>query len=337
MCPRFPSRLCLLALLRLGSSAQETQHWTERRNLGFEGPVRSVLTTVVRPSPDPRPQARRKLMVQANPDWAVFDAQGRRIEFASASSRDRVEVISKCSFQVDGTNICTDSTGRRQETRKQEAVLADGSHEVTYSNGPKVDSREVTRFDETGSAVASRNYDGNGRVTSEHSTLVNGDDDWKIYDENGHLLLDQQTRASDDKTRFDRWSYDSEGQLVWHLALNSDGEVLSYWYKAGYKPKLSSSDSLGVCRIGLCVSYKFDEQGSGRMERTLQHTSREGNLEPDSEEHYNFDGVLDEKAEIEYTRDARGNWISRSVFVWDASSNRMIEVERDTRTIEYDR
>ena len=110
-----------------------------------------------------------------------------------------------------------------------------------------------------------------------------------------------------------------------------------YWYKAGYKPKLSSSDSLGVCRIGLCVSYKFDEQGSGRVERTLQHTSREGNLEPDSEEHYNFDGVLDEKAEIKYTRDVHGNWISRSVFVWDASSNRMIEVERDTRTIEYDR
>jgi hypothetical protein len=270
-----------------------------------------------------------------NPDWAVFDAQGRRIEFASASSLDRIEVISKCSFQVDGTNICTDSTGRRQETRKQESVLTDGSHEVTYFNGPKVEGREVTRFDEKGNAVASRNYDGNGRLTSENATLLNGDDGWKIYDGNEHLVLDQQTHVSDDKTRFDRWSSDSEGQLVWHLALNNDGEVLSYWYKAGYKPTLSSSDSLGVCRIGLCVSCKFDEQGSGRMERTLQHTSGEGNLEPDSEEHYNFDDVLDEKAEIKYTRDAHGNWTSRSVFVWDARSNRMIEIEQDTRTIEY--
>ena len=144
-----------------------------------------------------------------------------------------------------------------------------------------------------------------------------------------------QTRESDDKTRFDRWSYDSEGQLVWHLALNSDGEVLSYWYKAGYKPKLSSSDSLGVCRRGLCVSYKFDEQGSGRMEKSVQHTSGEGNLEPDSEEHYNLNGVLDEKAEIKYARDAHGNWTSQTVFVWDATSNRMIEVERDARTIDY--
>ena len=50
--------------------------WTERRNLGFEGPVRSVLTTVARLNPDPRPRARRKLMLEANPDWAVFDTQG---------------------------------------------------------------------------------------------------------------------------------------------------------------------------------------------------------------------------------------------------------------------
>jgi hypothetical protein len=331
MFSRYLSRLCLIALLSLGSSGQESQHGTERRNLGLEGPVRSLLTTVVRPNPDPRPQAGRKLMVEANPDWAVFDTQGRRIEFASASSRDRVEVIDKRSLQPDGTEICIDSTGRRQESRKQETVMADGSRELTYFSGSKVVSREVI------SAVASRTYDGNGRLTSEFATLLNGDDDSKIYDENGRLALHEQTRVSDSHSRFDRWSYDSEGQLVWHLGLNKDGEILSYWCRTGYKPKLSSSDSLGLCRIGLCTSYKFDEQGSGRIERTIQHTSGEGNIEPDSEEHYNFDGILDEKVEIKYTRDAHGNWISRSVFVWDASSNLMIEVERDTRTIEYDR
>ena len=91
---RLSSLFCLLTLFGLPSGAQEPQHWTERRNLGFEGPVRSALTTVVRPNPDPRPPARRKLMVQANPDWAVFDIQGRRSEFASASSRDGFEAIS---------------------------------------------------------------------------------------------------------------------------------------------------------------------------------------------------------------------------------------------------
>jgi hypothetical protein len=334
MFPSLLPLLCLLPLLGSSSGAQEA-HWTERRNLGFEGPVRSALTTVVRPNPDPRPQERRELMVQANPDWAVFDIQGRRIEFASASGRDRFLAISKCTFQADGTEVCTDSTGRTQETQKKETTPPDGSREVKYLRDSKVDNREVTHFDEKGNAIGSHNYDKNGKLTSENSTLLNGDSEWKIYDENGRIVLDQQTRASDDKTRFDRWSYDSEGQLVWHLASNTDGQVLSYWYKVGYKPNLSSSDSLGICRPRLCVSYKFDDEGSGRMEKIVQHTSGEGNLEPDTEEHYNLDGILDEKAEIKYARDDHGNWTSRSVFVWDAASNQMIQVEQDTRTIEY--
>lgn len=209
------------------------------------------------------------------PDWAVFDTQGRRIEFASASGRDGFEAISKCAFSADGTRVCTDSTGHHQEERKEETTLPDGSREVTYFRGSNMESREVTRFDEKGRAVASRSYDGNGRLTSEDSTLLSDDGEtttWKIYDESGHVASNVRTRVPDDKTRFDRWSYDSEGHLVWHLALNNDGEVLSYWYDVGYKPKLSSSDSLGVCRPRLCVSYKFDEQGSGRMEKTVQHT-----------------------------------------------------------------
>ena len=332
---RLLSLLCWLTLFGLPSGAEEPQQWTERRNLGFEGPVRSVLTTVVRPNPDPRPQDRRNLMVQGNPDWAVFDIQGRRIEFASASSPDRLEAVSKCTLQPHGTRVCTDSTGRTQETQKKETTLPDGSREVTYLRDSKVDNREVTRFNEKGNIVGSRSYDRNGRLTSENSTLPNGDDESTVYDEKGRIVLKEQTRESDDKSRFDRLSYDSDGQLVWHLALNSNGEILTYWYKVGYKPSVSSSDSLGICRKGLCVSYKFDDRGSGGMEKTVQHTPGMGNLEPDSEEHYNLNGVLDEKAEIKYTRDAHGNWTSRTVFVWDAASNQMIPVEQDTRTIDY--
>ena len=84
------SPLCLLSLFSLPLRGQEPQHWTERRNLGFQGPVRSALTTVERPNSDPRPKAQRKLMTQANPDWAVFDRQGRRVEFASVQQDVRM-------------------------------------------------------------------------------------------------------------------------------------------------------------------------------------------------------------------------------------------------------
>jgi hypothetical protein len=178
-------------------------------------------------------------------------------------------------------------------------------------------------------------YRGDDKLSSEELKLPNGDDEWKIFDDSGGVVSDERTRVSDDKNRIDRWSYDSEGHLVWNLAISSDGGLLSFWYDIGFKPKVSSSDSLGICRPRLCVDYKFDEEGSGRVEKVVQHTQGEGNLEPDSEEHYNLDGVLDERTEIKYARDEHGNWTSRSVFVWDPDTNLMIEIERDTRTIEY--
>ncbi len=317
------------------SRGQEVQRWTERQNLGFNGPLRSVGTIVARPNSDPRSSARHKLFLDGHPDWAVFDLAGRRIEFASASNRESVIAVSKCSFEPSGSKVCTDTAGQQHESREQRTILPDGSREVTELQDSKVVSRQVTQFDEKGRSVGLKSYDAKGKLSSEESTLPNGDYEWKIYDGSGIVVSDERTRDSDDQNRIERWFYDSEGQLVWHLAISRDGDLLSYLYNIGFKAKLSSSDSLGICPPRLCVDYKFDEMGSGRLERTVQHTQGKGNLEPNSEEHYNLDGILDEKAEIKYTRDEHGNWTSRSVSVWDSSSNIMIEIERDTRTIEY--
>ena len=294
-----------------------------------------IFDPVARPNPDPRPKTRRKLFVEGSPDWAVFDIEGRRVEFASASSPDGFEAISRCSFKADGTKVCNDSTGQHQESRDQRTILPDGSREVTYFLGSEVLSREVTQFDDKGAVIALKVYGRGGKLSSEELTPREGDTESKIYDEKGQVVLNERTRISQDETRFDRWSYDSEGRLVWHLALNGDGEVLSYFYDIGFKPKQSSSGSLGICRPRLCVDYKFDDEGSGHMEKVVQHTHGEGNLEPDSEEHHDFDGIVDERAEMKYVHDAYGNWTSRSVFLWDATSNQMVEVERDTRTIQY--
>jgi hypothetical protein len=106
----------------------------------------------------------------------------------------------------------------------------------------------VPLFDQKGHAIGGRNYDADGRLQAEDWTLPNGDDESTIYDGDGHAVSDVKTRVADSQTRFDRWSYDAEGHLVWHLAVNGDGELLSNWYKVGYEPKLSSSDSLGICR-----------------------------------------------------------------------------------------
>jgi hypothetical protein len=314
---------------------QQAHPWSERENLGFKGPVQSVRTTVAQVNPDPRPKNRRMLFVEGHRDWAAFDIEGRRTEYPAAFTPEGMMDISRCAYQADGSKTCIDDAGQQPESREQRTQLPDGSLEVTSFWGSTMLSRGVTRFNKNGIAIASHTYRRDGTLSSEDVTLPNGDEEVKIYDENGIVSFDERTRVSEAGHRFDRWSYDSEGNLVWNLAIDSDGALLSYWYKSGFKPKMPSSDSLGMCRPRLCVDYKFDEQGSGRLEKTVVHTQREGNVEPDSEEHYNFDGILDERAEIRYRRDGRGNWTSRTVLVWDSASNLMVETERDTRAIKY--
>jgi hypothetical protein len=329
--------MCLALGAASCAAAQDGGPWSERRNLGFKGPVRSVLTTAERPNPDPRPPAQRALFVPGGPEWFAFDSNGKRIEIALGSSGDQIVNISKrTSVKPDGTEVWTNSDGHTTESRKQEILLPDGSREVTYYANAEVTNRDLSRFDEKGRVVGFRSYDGKGNLTSEQSTVFSDAGEvntWKLYDHEGRIAVQARTESRDDPSRIDRWQYDGEGRLGWHVAVNGSGELLTHWYKPGYQPKLSSSDSLGICRPGECVSYKFDEEG--RLQKTVKHSGGKAYAEPDSEEHYNAAGDMDEKVEIQYTRDVHGNWTSRSVFIWDAVSNQMTEVERDSRKIEY--
>ncbi|MGA7317017.1 MAG: hypothetical protein WBX22_23950 [Silvibacterium sp.] len=186
------------------SKGQEAKQWTDLGNFGFKGPVRSVLTTVAKPNPDPRPETHRKLFVTGSPDWEVFDIQGRRIEFATGSTPDGFTGIWRCTFKADGSRTCTDSGRQQQESGEQRTILPDGSREVTYFQGSKAAGREVTQFDEKGTEVAFRTYRNDGKLSSEDLTLPNGDQEWKIYDDSGSVVSDEKTRVSDDKNRFDR-------------------------------------------------------------------------------------------------------------------------------------
>lgn len=305
--------------------------------MGFQGSVRSVLTKVQVVNPDPRPESRRKLSFELAPDWAVFDSQGKRIEFASPSGRGGIGVISKCTFKSDG-KVCTESTGQQHEERQEEITLADGRRQRTYYRDSHIEHRSVSRLNEHGIPASSIHYHSEGRIASENTRQSTGEGEsttWKLYDGNGHVLLNWRTLEADDESRIDRWAYGPEGRLVWHLAISAEGEVLSSWYELGYKPTHSGFDSLSTCGPRLCVSYKFDEQGSGRLEKTVQHLLREDYFELGSEEHFDFDGRLDEKVQINYERDGHGNWTSRTVSVWNPVPNQTIEVQRDSRTIQY--
>src|SRR6185437_9325336 len=210
------------SLVAVDSGGQQTHQWTERENLGFVGPVHSVRTAVANPNPDPRSKTPHKLYIEGRADWTVFDSLGRRIEFASAADNEGVVAISKCVFKADGVKLCNDGIGQQQESTEQRATLPDGTREVTHFQNSRVESRELTQLDDKGEVVSFRTYLGNGRLSSEELKYPNGDDEWKIYDESGVVVSDARTRDSNDQNRIERWFYDSQGRLVWNLAINLD-------------------------------------------------------------------------------------------------------------------
>ena len=212
--------------LALYAAAQDHPQSNERRNLGFKGPVHSALVTVERPNPDPRARDKRALFLPGGPDSIVFDTNGSRIEFATGFSGDQiVQTSTRTAIKSDGTEIWTNSQGNASETRKQYAVLADGSREVTYYSNSQVTNREVTRFDDQGRIVEFHNYNAEGNLISEQSTSFNHQrqiDTFKLYDQHGRIVHETRTAIAGEE-RLDRWQYDSGGQLGWHVAVNGKG------------------------------------------------------------------------------------------------------------------
>jgi hypothetical protein len=337
-------RLPVVALVIATASVVTVQgQQTDRAAFGFSGPVRSVRTTVTQLHPDPRPPNARKLVVPPVNSWSGFDVKGHRIE-SDCGNVDGEQKICKCTFDADRSETCVSATGNKTTTQWQDIKMPDGGRERvfvqhSYTGDSFYETREEIRFDSQGREVSTHEYV-KGKLYLQKE-ITYGDDgdsemtDWKIYDEKDGLVIHLKTLISEYQTRFDRWAYDPEGLPAWHIALNDKGELLYHWYRTGYKPLRGSSDSLGIFGPELGAWYRFDDQGSGQLEKTVHHRSRGSNPVPYREEHYGFDGQLDEKIEIKYIRDRHGNWTSRTMLILDRTSNQMIEVERDTRVIEY--
>jgi len=325
--------LATFVLMACGVSAQNPHQTTERENWGFHGPVRSALTVVHKLNPDPRPADKRKLELVQNADWKVFDVQGRTTEFATSADADRIVATAKCTYAVDGARHCTNDPGPQYQVLTKEIVLPDGSHQITSYLDSKLLSTKIALYDSAGREVSYRFYDDKGKLVSEGSVRCGAGtevDVSKMY-EKGSLVSHTETWAT--ASTIERREFAADGHVLWYLQLDDDGELISSWYKVGYKPRMGSQASLGIMRPDIWVIYKFDEQGSGRLEKTVIHMQE--NSKPHTEEHYGFDGLVDEKCKINVVFDAYGNWTSRSVFVWEAKTNQMVETEEDTRKIEY--
>lgn len=258
--------------------------------------------------------------------WLVFDRNGWTIESANQVVDGKPQSVAKQTRDKDGgypeSGIRTETQGNcdRKETKR-------------YRNG-KLESHDVETYDELGWSIHSETFYEDGRLSSEteHTFLDPlAFHESKSYAQDGTVQLLWAIRDDEPSDRRDFSQYDSNGRSVLTFTV-INGEITSKWRDPQWN---QSSPAVVMTRVSrFTTTVVFSE--TGELSRTVEHhEGRAWAREPDDALVFEGSGALLDKIVYKYTRDGHGNWISRSVLVWDKQTNSMVEVERDSRTLTY--
>ena len=111
----------------------------------------------------------------------------------------------------------------------------------------------------------------------------------------------------------------------------SNGELTSFW-----QDPLCDCTNVAAFRRSEGVSFFYKTEKDGRLYKDVQsHKGRPTNHEIDDEALYDQEGQLLERVFYNYERDAHGDWITRTVSVFDRSTDNIVAIERDTRELTY--
>jgi hypothetical protein len=305
--------------------------WTDRTNLGFHGNVHTQLLVRRKIDPDLRDKQHRTLYHVAGTPWLVFDPTGWITESGDVID-GRPNHVANRQRDIDGNDLGNSSDpehGGHTETR-----YSGNSREQLIFNGPDLAASSIEHYDDQHRLILSQNYDARGLIQSEETVQYEGStsiSDYKNYESSGEVRSHWIDRVDQEEERFERSEYDPAGHMVSTIT-QVKGELADHWRDPNWhKP----STSAGLCEhFKKTVSFRFAADGA--LEKQVQHhDGRYGNVEPDDTEQFDSSGNLLEKIEFKYERDGHGNWTTRSVLIWDRKSNRLIEVERDIRTLTY--
>jgi hypothetical protein len=305
--------------------------WTDRTTLGFHGPVHTQLLVRNEIDPDPRDRQHRTLDYYAGTPWLVFDRTGWITESGDVIN-GRPDHVANQLRDIDGNRLGNSSDPEHSE--RTETKRSGNSSEQLIFNGPDLLASTIGHYDDQHRLILSKSYDASGLIRSEQSVQYEGSvgiSDYKVYEPSGEIEIHWIDRLDQEEQSFERSEYDPSGHMV-SMITQVKGELTAHWRDPSWhKP----STDMGLCEhFKKTVSYRFG--ADGELEKQVQHhDGRYGNVEPDDAEQLDYTGNLLEKIEFKYERDARGNWTSRSVVIWDKQSIRLVEVERDTRTLTY--
>ena len=310
--------------------------WTDRTNLGYHGLVHCSLITTQKIAPDPRGSRSDKVGIDPGTSWMCFDTAGWIIENGHEENGKPAGVV---KMQRGGDGERLESTEERKQEKKTKRT---GDVEITenYVNGDVI-SREKTEYDAQNRPIRTESY--TFRSGEEHPEKAFIAVNTFSY-EGTATTTDQQLFNGNEFQRHERWIadecngrqdsmlFDSEGRLIQEIRLGTTGVEYAW-----HDPKLKTFDPLDSGwneAFKQTISASFSPKGEV-LKEVEHHNGRYGNVEPDDVEVTDSRGVVVERVEFKYERDAHGNWINRSVLVRDPKTGAMIEVARNHRELTY--
>lgn len=265
--------------------------------------------------------------------WMVFDANGDLIEKAySLSANGSPGVISRPLKDMNGWIVGYETVGPAvKSTSRTESVQGQhGPVEIrSYVNGVLESIQKIT-YGPSGTKSEELYCDAAGKILSQvRYTDRDRVKETEVRGYDGQFQLHTIHTFDSDGELMSLEFLDAKGKMVMSIAFRG-GQLLSVWRDpecrgVGLSSALSSGD--------ISTEYFVEDC---RVETVVgRHPGRKWGLENDELERFDETGRSLEKLTFLYDRDHYGNWTRRIVSVWDASTNTLVPIEEDTRTITY--
>jgi hypothetical protein len=325
----------LLSILLVSTAADGPRsNRTDALDMGLEGPVHTVksttqwLPTYGRIGPL-APYVTHEAWIAFGPDSDIIERSNR--------------------LSPDGTPeaIVREKKNSHGQILERKVIRADQTTtwRYEYVNGPYGPVETRTYEGDVLQSVVKNTYDEDGHMIEESTHDPAGrlkDRFISHYDDLGREVELEVWGPDDQFQLHEINTYGSHGDFVGKGFLDMDGRII---LSMAFRDQQLLSVRRGPeCRVlSTCFTISGKDQstvyrvwGDCRVHMTVQrHPGREENIENDELETFNEAGESLEKLTFQYERDSYGNWTRRIVSVFDPSTNSLVPIQEDARTITY--
>ncbi len=323
------------SVLLMGSSSVPPKARTDARSDGFNGPVKSVISSTFPHGISWSQPAGVALVLPISCQECDYDPDGTRTRsgqrYADGFRGDNIISNRDAQGHISDRRVLDSSTSA---LKVHEVIGPFGLTEQTYYEHGKVSSSRTLRYDPLGHLSETFSFDSSGQqVEHTHSSVtkegVRTED--STWGRNGQLKWQQFFDPEKHTGSFTTFDEAGMVKLAW---TRKDGNMTSFWERSG-------EDN----QYGDCLGNDEDENGArqthcfanGNRERAI---IREQYMEPKSRNLKSAEwrdgvGKLLYAAYYDYEFDSHHNWTRRSIWVISPDLPERTLYEENTRTLVY--